>query len=861
MNVKFTEITVLLLKYFGNYVNLNLIGRKDCVKRLFCGMLYGMHITCNRNLNSHIERIIHMKDIRGLLGKKLLFFDGGMGTMLQKNGMGAGEIPELLNINNPELIERIHTEYLEAGADIITANTFGANPLKLESDISLDMIIAAAMGIAKKAVNKFQSEEKPRFAAFDMGPCGRLLEPLGNLSFDDCYEAFAKIAKTAEKCGADLIIIETMSDTLEAKAAVLAVKENTSLPVFCTMTFDESYKTLTGGDISVMSAIMEGLGVDCMGINCGLGPEQIAEMMENLAEISSIPIMAQPNAGLPQIENGKTVYNVNPEEFGKQCEKMAKLGASVLGGCCGTTPEHIQALVKRCLAYTPIAEEKNITVVSSYSKTVVLGKGPVIVGERINPTGKKKFKEALRNGDIDYILGEAFAQRDSGAHILDVNVGLPEIDECVMMEKAVKAISAAVNLPLQIDSSDPATIERALRVYNGKPMINSVNGKKESIETIMPIVQKYGGVLVGLCLDENGIPPTADERVEIAKRIKNSAAEYGIKPKNLVMDALTLTISAQQKESAQTIKALKRIKEDLGLCTTLGVSNISFGLPRREIVNGTFFALALQSGLDACIINPCADAMINTYRAFMALECYDEDCHEYVSAYAGTKSQTTVTRENAPEEKEESINPLFDIIIKGLKEQSYNETVRQLQDTDPMDIINNVLIEALNVVGREFEKGTMFLPQLMMSAETVKNSFDAIKAHIEKSGEKQESKGKIAVATVKGDIHDIGKNIVKVLLENYGYDVYDLGKDVPPEEIVNAMRDNDIHICGLSALMTTTVVSMEETIKAIRAAGLEAKVWVGGAVLTQEYADMIGADKYCKDALSSVNYANEFFGN
>lgn len=861
MNVKFTEITVLLLKYFGNYVNLNLIGRKDCVKRVFCGMLYDMHITCNRNLNSHIERIIHMKDIRGLLGKKLLFFDGGMGTMLQKNGMGAGEIPELLNINNPELIERIHTEYLEAGADIITANTFGANPLKLESDISLDMIIAAAMGIAKKAVNKFQSEGKPRFAAFDMGPCGRLLEPLGNLSFDDCYEAFAKIAKTAEKCGADLIIIETMSDTLEAKAAVLAVKENTSLPVFCTMTFDESYKTLTGGDISVMSAIMEGLGVDCMGINCGLGPEQIAEMMENLAEISSIPIMAQPNAGLPQIENGKTVYNVNPEEFGKQCEKMAKLGASVLGGCCGTTPEHIQALVKRCLAYTPIVEEKNITVVSSYSKTVVLGKGPVIVGERINPTGKKKFKEALRNGDIDYILGEAFAQRDSGAHILDVNVGLPEIDECVMMEKAVKAISAAVNLPLQIDSSDPATIERALRVYNGKPMINSVNGKKESIETIMPIVQKYGGVLVGLCLDENGIPPTADERVEIAKRIKNSAAEYGIKPKNLVMDALTLTISAQQKESAQTIKALKRIKEDLGLCTTLGVSNISFGLPRREIVNGTFFALALQSGLDACIINPCADAMINTYRAFMALECYDEDCHEYVSAYAGTKSQTTVTRENAPEEKEESINPLFDIIIKGLKEQSYNETVRQLQDTDPMDIINNVLIEALNVVGREFEKGTMFLPQLMMSAETVKNSFDAIKAHIEKSGEKQESKGKIAVATVKGDIHDIGKNIVKVLLENYGYDVYDLGKDVPPEEIVNAMRDNDIHICGLSALMTTTVVSMEETIKAIRAAGLEAKVWVGGAVLTQEYADMIGADKYCKDALSSVNYANEFFGN
>ena len=801
-----------------------------------------------------------MTDIRQLLGKKLLFFDGGMGTMLQRNGMSAGEIPELLNINRPELIEQIHTEYLEAGADIITTNTFGANPLKLETDISLDMIIAAAIGVARKAVNKMQSEEKPRFVAFDIGPCGKLLEPLGDLSFDDCYDAFAKIAKTAEKCGADLVIIETMSDTLEAKAAVLAVKENTSLPIFCTMTFDESYKTLTGGDVNVMSAIMEGLGVDCVGINCGLGPEQIGEMMQQLSEISSIPIMAQPNAGLPQIENGKTVYNVTPELFGEQCEKIAKLGVSVLGGCCGTTPEHIKCLIQKCSNYKPVVEEKNITVVASYSKTVILGQGPVIVGERINPTGKKKFKEALRSNDINYILNEAFAQRDAGAHILDVNVGLPEIDECATMERAVKAISSAVNLPLQIDSSDPVTIERALRIYNGKPMVNSVNGKEESIQAIMPIVQKYGGVLVGLCLDEDGIPPKAEDRFEIAKRIRDRAASYGIKPKNLVMDALTLTISAQQKESAQTIKALKRIKDELGICTTLGVSNISFGLPRREIINGTFFALALHSGLDACIINPCADAMMNTYRAFMALSCYDKDCQSYVSAYAGTKSQTTVTRENQTEEKTKNANPLFDIIIKGLKEQSFDETVRQLETTDPMDIVNNVLVEALNVVGREFEKGTMFLPQLMMSAETVSCSFEAIKAHIQKSGTVQESKGKIALATVKGDIHDIGKNIVKVLLENYGYDLYDLGKDVAPETIVEALRDNDIHICGLSALMTTTVVSMEETIKAIRAAGLDVKVWVGGAVLTQEYADMIGADKYCKDALSSVNYAKEFFG-
>lgn len=803
-----------------------------------------------------------MTDIRGILGRRLLFFDGGMGTMLQKNGLGAGEIPELLNLNRPELIEKIHTEYLLAGADVITANTFGANPLKSdEIGESLDMIIASGIGIARRAVNQYQSEEKPRFVAFDMGPCGRLLEPLGDLSFDACYDAFKKIAVTADKCGADLVIIETMSDTLEAKAAVLAVKENTSLPVFVTMTFDENCKTLTGGDVNVMSAVMEGLGADCVGINCGLGPEQIGEMMERLAEISSIPIMAQPNAGLPQIENGKTVYNVSPAEFAVQCEKMARFGVSVLGGCCGTTPEHIRELAERCAKYTPIVEEKNMTVVASYSETVVLGERPVIVGERINPTGKKKFKEALRQNDIDYILNEAFAQRDAGAHILDVNVGLPEIDECAVMERAVKAISSAVNLPLQIDSSDPQTIERALRIYNGKPMINSVNGKEESITAIMPIVQKYGGVLVGLCLDEDGIPPTAEERVKIAKRIRNRAKEYGIKPKNLVMDALTLTISAQQKESAETIKALRRIKEELGLCTTLGVSNISFGLPRREIVNGTFFALALNNGLDACIINPCADAMINTYRAFMALQGYDAECQSYIGAYAGTKSQTTVTRENLTEEKNESVNPLFDIIIKGLKDQSYAETVRQLQDTDPMDIINNVLVEALNAVGREFEKGTMFLPQLMMSAETVKNSFDAIKAYIEKSGTKQESKGKIAVATVKGDIHDIGKNIVKVLLENYGYDVYDLGKDVAPEAIVNALRDNDIHLCGLSALMTTTVVSMEETIKAVREAGLDVKIWVGGAVLTQEYADMIGADRYCKDALSSVNYANEYFAS
>lgn len=799
--------------------------------------------------------------ITDILGKRLLFFDGAMGTMLQKNGMKGGDIPELLNITDRSLIEKIHNGYLEAGADIITANTFGANPLKAEElGGSVDILAAEGTAIAKQCAEKFSTPEKPRFAAFDMGPTGRLLEPSGDLSFDECYESFKRTAETAERSGADLVIIETMSDTLEAKAAVLAVKENTGLPVFCTMTFDESGKTLTGADVVVMCAILEGLGADCIGINCGLGPAQIAVMMEELAKYASIPIMAQPNAGLPRVENGQTVYDVDPDEFGRECGKIAALGASVIGGCCGTTPGHIKKLIDYCSGYAPMIEEKNYTVAASYSRAVFLDDRPVIIGERINPTGKKKFKEALKNQDIDYILNEAFAQRDAGADILDVNVGLPEIDECATMEKAVKAVSAAVNLPLQIDSSDPVTLERALRIYNGKPMVNSVNGKKESLDAILPIVKKYGGVLVGLCLDEDGIPPTAEGRVKIAERIAEEAAKYGIKKKDLVMDALTLTISAQQRESAETIKALKMIKEDLGIKTVLGVSNISFGLPRRELINSTFFAMALNNGLDACIINPCADSMMNTCRAYKALTGIDENCAGYVSTYAGTKAQTTVTTTGEKIQDTPETEPLADVIIKGLKDQAAAVTERTLEEKAPMDVINSIIIPALDYVGKEFEKGTMFLPQLMMSAETVKNSFAVIKSTIESSGKKQESKGKIVIATVKGDIHDIGKNIVKVLLENYGYDVIDLGKDVPPETIVETLIKEDVHLCGLSALMTTTVVSMEDTIKLIREKGLDVKVFVGGAVLNQEYADMIGADAYCKDALASVNYANKFFG-
>lgn len=802
-------------------------------------------------------------NIRKLLGKKPLFFDGAMGTMLQKNGLSGGELPETYNITRPGLMYDIHMQYLKAGSNIISANTFGANALhEAELGAKLEDIIEAAVSHAKKAVNDFG--EKERFVALDIGPSGKLLEPIGDLSFDDAYELFARTARAGAAAGADLAMIETMSDTLEAKAAVLAVKENTDLPVFCTMTYDETGKTLTGARPPVMAAMLEGLGADCIGINCGLGPEQIIPLMEELAACSSIPIMAQPNAGLPVIENGKTVYTVTPEDFGRQMKKIAALGASALGGCCGTTPEHIRALAEACAVFSPSVTEKNDTVVTSYSRLVKLGDVPVIVGERINPTGKKKFKQALVSEDMNYILNEAVSQKEAGAHILDVNVGLPEIDEKMMMEKAVKAIQSTSDLPLQIDSSEPPVLERAMRIYNGKPMVNSVNGKRECMEAVFPLVKKYGGAVVALALDEDGIPPTAEGRLAIAEKIVRTAESYGISRKDIIIDALTLTVSAQQKESGETVKAIQMIKEKLGVNTILGVSNISFGLPRRELVNSTFFAIALQSGLDACIINPCSDAMMDSYRSYCALSGADENCASYIDAYTGTKAKTVVeraqnNRQSVASLGNEEADKLFNLVIKGLKEQSYDATKLLLQKMEPLDIVNNVLVKALDVVGTEFEKGTMFLPQLMMSAETVKQSFDAIKEHIESSGGAQEIKGKIVIATVKGDIHDIGKNIVRVLLENYGYEVIDLGKDVEPDVVVEAIKSEKAPLCGLSALMTTTVMSMERTIKAIRKAVPETKVMVGGAVLNKEYADMIGADFYAKDALASVEYANKIF--
>ncbi len=790
-------------------------------------------------------------NIKELLGKKILFFDGAMGSMLQKSGLKAGELPETLNITSPETVIGIHMRYLKAGADIITANTFGAYSTKYDN---VEEIISAGIYNVKQAVALLELENK--FVALDMGSVGKLLKPLGDLEFDECYNIFKRSAMAGEKAGANLVILETMSDTYEAKAAILAIKENTFLPIICTMTFDEKGYALTGADIAAMTAVLEGLSVDALGINCGLGPVQIKGLFDKLIKLSSLPILVQPNAGLPKIENGQTVYDVSPEDFAEYMKDFARDGAWLIGGCCGTTPLHIQKTVEACKDITPPpVTEKDFTVVSSYSKYVIIDKKPVIIGERINPTGKKKFKEALKENNMGYILDEALSQMENSADILDVNVGLPEIDEKETMLSAIKTIQASVNLPLQIDSSTPEVIEAALRIYNGKPLINSVNGKPEIMEKIFPAVKKYGGVVVGLCIDKDGIPKTAEGRLKIAEKIIKTAEEYGIARKNIIIDTLTLTVSAQQEESRETLRALSLVRDKLKVKTVLGVSNISFGLPNRGLVNTTFLALALQSGLNACIINPLSKPMIDTILAYNILYGIDKGCTEYIASQSGQ------TQSPAPSAKETETPSLKDLIVKGVKNGAFEETKRLLNDErmKPVDIINEYIVAALDITGEAYDKGKYFLPQLIMSAETAKNAFAAIQEFLNENGTVQEKKGKIVIATVEGDIHDIGKNIVKALLENYGFDVFDLGKDVPVSTIVDKVVKEDIKLLGLSALMTTTVVNMEKTIKEVKEVKPDCKIMVGGAVLTQEYADEIGADFYGKDALASVEYAQKVF--
>ena len=774
--------------------------------------------------------------IREEIGKRILFFDGGMGTLLQEQGLQAGELPETWNLKNPEPIIQIHKAYLAAGADIILANTFGANRFKYGED--LEKIVTAGVANAKKAVAE---SGKKAYVALDIGSTGKLLKPMGTLDFEEAVGVFAEIIRVGEKAGADLILIETMSDTYELKAAVLAAKENSTLPIMATVIFDESKKMLTGASPQVVVSLLEGLGVDALGINCGLGPKQMKEIVKELLKYASIPVIVNPNAGLPRSENGKTVFDVGAEDFA--------------GGCCGTTPAHIQAMVEKCKEITPVPiTPKNYTFVTSYSTAVELGGRPVIIGERINPTGKSKFKQALRDNNIDYILEEGVKQEDSGAHILDVNVGLPEIDEAAMMETIVYELQSIMPIPLQIDTTNMEAMERALRIYNGKPMINSVNGKAEIMEQVFPLVKKYGGVVVGLALDEDGIPDTTEGRLAIAEKIYQTGEKYGISRKDIVIDALVMTMSTNNESAKITLDTVKEITARGGK-TVLGVSNISFGLPQRELINAAFFTMAMNNGLSAGIINPNAKAMRQAYDTFCVLGGYDAQCMNYIENYAVTDAP------NAAAKPATAKLNLTDSIIKGLKDQAYRATEEELKTKEPMEIINGELVPALDVVGQGFEKGTMFLPQLLMSAEAAKAGFEAIRQYVQSHGEAQEKKATIVIATVKGDIHDIGKNIVKVLLENYGYEVIDLGKDVPPEKIVETVVDKHAPLVGLSALMTTTVVNMEESIKELHKEAPWCKIMVGGAVLTQEYADMIGADFYGKDAMQSVYYAERLLNS
>lgn len=788
-----------------------------------------------------------MQDINTMLNKKgFIFLDGAMGTMLQAKGLKKGEIPEVLNITSAETLVKIHREYTEAGSDIVYANTFGANRFKLQGcGYSVEQIIESGIKNAKKA-----TEGTSTLVALDIGPIGQLLEPTGTLSFEEAYDIFKEQVLAGSKAGADLIVFETMTDIYEVKAAVLAARENTNLPIICTMTFEENMRTFTGCSVSAMALTLNGLGVSAIGVNCSLGPKELKPVIEELSKWTNLPIVIKPNAGLPNPATGE--YSITAEEFAELFKPLVPYGIRFVGGCCGTSPEFIAQLHKK-LDEMAIVENKSIIPMAMCSPSVtVVVDSPKIIGERINPTGKKLFKQALINNDIDYILGQAIEQTEAGADLLDVNVGLPDIDEKAMMIRTVKALQGVVDVPLQIDSTVPEVIEAALRVYNGKPILNSVNGEEKSLNTILPIVKKYGAAVVGLTLDEDGIPKTAQKRFEIAKKIMDRAIEIGIPKEDVCIDCLTLTASAEQENVMETLYALKRVKEELGLKTVLGVSNISFGLPMRGLINSTFLTMALQNGLDLPIINPNVQAMTGAVRAYRLLTCIDKNSVEYIKAYNSTNADTT---------KHTDKNITLDYAIEhGLKSEAKRITTELLTEKDPMEIINQIIIPALDKAGEGFENGTLFLPQLILSAGVSQVAFEVLKTHMAKTDNAPVNKGKVVLATVKGDVHDIGKNIVKVLLENYGYTVIDLGKDVEYQTVVDAIKENDIKLVGLSALMTTTLVSMKETIELIHQNNLDCKIVVGGAVLTPEYAKKIKADFYAKDAKETVDIAKTVLG-
>lgn len=781
-----------------------------------------------------------------LLQSGFVYLDGAMGTMLQQNGMKSGENPMVLNIEKPDIVEKVHRSYAEAGSDIIYANTFGASEKKLAgTGYTPEHIIKAAVEIAKKIPDVL--------VALDMGSIGEMLEPLGTCTFEKAYELFKQQAIAGEKAGADLVAIETMYDLNEVRAAVLAVKENTNLPIIATMTFEADGRSFMGCLPESFATVCQCLEVDAIGLNCSLGPGEMKPIVERIARNTALPVVLKPNAGMPDPITGN--YSMSAEEFACLMLECIPAGVSIIGGCCGTTPDYIAALRKAFDGKKPDKREvKRISAVCSASNYTVID-GVKIIGERINPTGKKMFKKALMDNDIDYIIAEAIKQSEAGAHILDVNVGLPQIDEPKMMALVVKQIQSVTNLPLQIDSSDPKALEAGLRAFGGKAIVNSVNGKEEVLNEVLPLVKKYGAAVIGLTLDEDGIPESAEARLAIAEKILDKAISYGVPKEDVYIDCLTLTVSAQQDGAAETLKAIRLVKEKLGLKTVLGVSNISFGLPEREVINASFLTLAMGSGLDMAIINPNSEAMGDAVAVYNLFNCKDKGGAEYIERFA-SRGKALPTPMSA--ESETDINYT---ILKGLTAETVSLTRSLLNEKSEIQVIEELLIPALDIVGEKFEKGEIFLPQLLNASAAAGEAFDVVKKKISSKGGESVNKGTVIIATVKGDIHDIGKNIVKTIMENYGYRMIDLGKDVPPEKVVQTAKENDIKLVGLSALMTTTLKGMEETINAIRESGHLCKIMVGGAVLTEDYAMEIGADYYAKDARESVEIAREVFGN
>ena len=794
-------------------------------------------------------------------GEGILVLDGAMGTQLQERGLLPGEIPELWNLMRPDDVRAIHEAYFAAGSDVVYTNTFGANGAKYHGDAPLAEVVAAGVDIARAAAAAAGGR---RFVALDIGPTGRLLKPSGDFEFDAAYDAFAEQVRAG--ADADFVVVETMADAYELKAAVLAVKENCSLPVFATVALGEDGKLLTGADVECVAALLEGLRVDAIGLNCGLGPDRMLEYVRRLVAATSIPIIVKPNAGMPKIVDKRTVFTVGPDEFAKDVAALVEAGAAIVGGCCGTTPAHIAAVgeVVRRVAAQTARNASPRTVVTSGSRAVEIPfDDSIVIGERINPTGKKRLKAALSEGDTAYILREAVSQAEAGAHVLDVNVGVPGLDEPATLDWAMQAVQSVTDLPLQLDSSDPKALERAMRHYNGKPLVNSVNGKEETLSAILPLVAKYGGVVVALTLDEGGIPPTAEGRLEIARRILKRGEDFGLGPVDFLVDVLCLAVSAEPQSANVILESMRRVRGELGCRTCLGVSNISFGLPARQNVNATFYTLALGAGLSAGIVNPLSVEMMAAYRAYRALAARDAQCSEWIEfaqnmpAPAGqiAAAPGVPRQEGAPQADR---NPLFAAIRRGLKDDAAAAARAMVASgAEALSVVNDGIVPALEIVGRAFEEGKAFLPQLLMSAEAAGAAFEVVRAAF--PAREGSAKGPVVMATVKGDIHDIGKNICRALLENYGYKVVDLGRDVPPERVLEAARREKAPLVGLSALMTTTVGAMAETVELVHRELPGCQVVVGGAVLTAEYAAKIGADHYTKDAMSLVRLAEKLF--